>query len=205
MISNDLSLVLWLHTIKLNLSHIIILQRFVEGTGHLLGRHKLITELQNLGHIWDGEVTPKGKELMDQVNSWKDVWQPGENLKFKGVERDPRFDEWYQRFPATSRIEYKGQIYPGTRSLRTTKNKCEAKYVLILREGKVTHEQLMECLQIEINDRLAETERTGKSDFAYMKATASYLSSRQWENYLGRIGKENVDTTNRVKINVNAY
>lgn len=187
----DVSLLFYLHSLKLNLSSIEILRQWEQTK---LLKHKLLTDLEKYGYTFDDMITTKGEELLFEV----DNWVPMETLnRFRNKAAKEKtsynrlFQEWLDLYPKSPNFEIGGKQFTGTRSLHTKKEECQVKYLKILDEKKVSHQQLLDCLQKEVEMRHNESFRKGSNEIQYMKATISYLNSRSWEIYLPLINREN--------------
>jgi len=102
--------------------------------------------------------------------------------KFIGeMKKDTFFDDLLYIFPGTV-------IRPdGIKDyLKINLNKCRRLYVLAVKQDRVLHKEIMECLKYEIRER----EKTGK--MSYMKRLPNWISSQEWATW--QIQREDLNT-----------
>lgn len=181
MMNEDISLDLWLHQQKLHRSHLSFLKYFVEDTQHFLPvKHKWLTDLNNLGLIWDGEITEKGKELWQQVVSWDGVYDRKEQVKKKKPVYSEEFLEWLSYFPKTD--EFDG--FMGTRQFHKKLPEASTKYDQLIR--KVDHMDMIESLRYEVDYRKELSRQKGTNELSFLSNTFYYLKQNKFESFLGR-------------------
>jgi hypothetical protein len=67
--------------------------------------------------------------------------------------------------------------------LKTNIKRCEELYADYLKEGLMTHKDVMDCLKTEIDER----ERNG--NLKYIKRLVRWLDTREFEGYIEKVGK----------------
>lgn len=192
----DLSLVLYLHTIKLTLSHIEFLRYYQEDNQQYLpSKHKYKTDLQNLGYVWSELITTKGDELLQECDNWSGVYVPKEVLP-KKTEKiyNPYFVEWYDNFPSSDIFTYKDQTFKGTRSLKKDKDKCEVKYLETLME--IPHETMLELLRISVETYMEKSLLSGRNEMTYFNNSLTYLNQEIWKRYIPLLGQQKKENFN---------
>lgn len=184
----DLSLVLYLNDIGLNYSHIVILQYLIDGTDYKdIPRCKIKNDLKTLGFVFEDQITERGEKLLLDVAEWSEVWQPEIKPQKKEKSKElfsKEFLEFWDTFPAIDAFTINNIPFRGTRSMRSGKNVCNAKYNMILKEDKYTHEDILRALRYEIQSRKDQSLTEGKNNLSWMKGTESYLQNRVFEAYI---------------------
>lgn len=184
----DISLILYLHIIKLTLSHIEFLKYFYEDTQHFLpSKHKLLTDLQNLGMIWENKITDRGKQLIEECNNWIGIYIPKESKQKIEKVYDKQFIEWYNQFPSSDVFTYKDHTFTGTRGLKKDKDKCEVKYLETLKE--VSHEDMLELLRIAVETFMEKSLVSGRNELSFFNSSLVFLNQRIWKRYVPLLNK----------------
>lgn len=181
--NNDLSLVLYLHDLKLSLSHLRFLQEYYQDTQDFLPpRHKLKTELEKYGYIYEDQITPKGKDLVFEANNWEEIYEPMKQAK--KVERvySKEFEAWWETMPSTDNFEIDGKLFQGIRSLRDKKPECQTKFDNLTKF--VSAQELIDALKYEVDARIDQSLLRGANQLSFIKNTWSYLHNKSFEPYL---------------------
>jgi hypothetical protein len=127
----------------------------------------------------DGEkITIQGNELIDFINSPVE-----QRLKRKKVESSD-FDRWWKTFPGTDTFEYKGKKFVGSRSLRQNKDECRIKFEKIISEGEYTADVLIKALELDIEQKVRASLKTGTNKISYMQNSLTYLTQRSFEPFI---------------------
>lgn len=116
---------------------------------------------------------------------WK-ATQPKTREKKEKTEYPEEFIVWWCLYPATSKFEYKGRKFNGSRVLR---DKQDSTYKCYQQARKHhTAEELLHALKVEIEERKIESYKHKDptyNAFHYMKATCAYLNSGRYKYYIG--------------------
>lgn len=177
----DLSLVFWLHTLGLNLSHIKILGVFKRGRGDELPKHKLVNDLVRGGYILEGEVTEKGDRLIQDYIKWDKIWEPSPKLiRKRKVDYSQQFLEFWGEYPSSDNIFG----WTGIRDLKQEKLKCSEVYEEV--SEKYGHEAILEALRVEVSTRKLLSTQENKNQFLYMNNTYNWLKKEKFKNFLGK-------------------
>jgi len=192
----DLSLVLYLHSLKLTLSHIEFLRYYQEDNQQYLpSKHKFKTDLQNLGYVWSEELTERGRELIQEYDNWNGVYVPKEPIPKKDNKvYNSQFIEWYDSFPSSDIFTYKDQTFKGTRSLKKDKDKCEVKYLETLRE--IPHETMLELLRISVETYMEKSLISGRNELSFFNNSLTYLNQGVWKRYVPLLGQQKKENFN---------
>lgn len=99
------------------------------------------------------------------------------------IKKDSFFDELVRIFPSTV-------IRPdGIKDyLKTDLNKCRRLYTQNVKKDEVVHNEIMECLKLEIRER----QRTGK--MSYMKRLPNWISSEEWTAWKAQMDESSTET-----------
>lgn len=184
MISEDISLDLYLYSLKINRSHLIVLRYFVEETQHFLPKHKMLRELESYGYIWENEITPKGLLLWSEVISWTGKFEHKEQQPKKKKEYSKEFLEFWAEFPSTNSFDG----FPGVRKLKVNQEKCAAEYDRLLKY--IRHEDMIKALKyhVELTKELSRKEGRNKMD--YFVNSLRYLKEKYFEPFIGQVKQE---------------
>lgn len=179
----NLNRVLNAHSNKVTLSHIFLLEN--PENIEILGKHPLVNQLEKYGFIFNGEVTPKGNQLLEIIDNEVEFSKKGNPKPNKvKVELDKDFLEWWEEFPRTDYFSINGREFIGDRNLRTNKNKCNEEYIKLKEE--FGHERLLKALKKEIQVRKDLSFQRNKNQLSYIRASERYLTSRAFLNYLDK-------------------
>lgn len=136
-----------------------------------LMRKGLVTE--------DGKITLTGKELLKFMD---EPQQEATTVKKRVVVSG--FDAWWKAYPGTDTFVHKDKKFEGTRSLRTKKDDCKAKFNKILEEGEYTAEEMIEALEYEVLQKKENSVKTKTNRMTYMQNSLTYLNQRGFESYI---------------------
>lgn len=205
----DVSLLVYLHSLKLNLSHVEMM-KIIRDDGYEevqgMENHKLVRDIESGGYIYDKTLTDKALDLFNILDNW--VPMDLVNVRRKAKEDykpDDRFMEWLGYFPKGTAFKHGGKLFSGTRNLHVKIKECEKVYVSILEKGEVTHQQLVDCLALEVKMRKADSVRLNQNELRYMKSTLPWLNGKAWENTLPLLNEGGVDDGDVVKLNKNYF
>ena len=129
----------------------------------------------------DEKLTLVGKDLLEFMNSKS----TGRIVRRKPASTD--FEEWWKNYPGTDKVEYKGKIYPGTRSLRLYKDDCRLKFDKILLEGECTAAELIEALKNEVLQKKEASIATNSNRLTFMMGSSVYLNQRAFQGFVDLI------------------
>lgn len=171
---------------KLSLSHLKYLESLIHE--EQVPKDKFLRDLEKFGFVYEGEATSKGCKLYEEI---KDI--DGEVvIKAKKVkELDENFEKWWAIYP---KHPSHGK-WVSTRSLRVKKDLCQGKFQKILEEGTYTLDDLIRVLELEVSLRKQTSITRDKNELEFMKATESYLNSRQFEVFIDYEQKQKRKTT----------
>jgi len=170
----------------LSLTDVYLLE-MIDDNKSVLGLGDCITmslyNLEGMGFIDEHHnITLEGKNFL------KDVYSKDLKLRAKKktpVTYDKRFEDWWNEYPPIDKFD----DFSGSRTLRNKKDDCHELYVEILKEGRFTHQELLDCVRIEVEARKQDSYNKLENQLTFMKATSSYLNSRQFENYIAEVRK----------------
>jgi len=184
MVSEDISLDLWLYTQKLNRSHLHILKYYIEGTQHFLPKHRMVRELESYGYVWEEEITSKGLLLWSEIISWTGKYEPKESQTKKKKEYSPEFLEFWEEYPPSDSFEG----FPGVRKLKTDKDKCAAEYDRLLKY--VRHQDILGALKYHVSTTKELSQKEGKNKMTFFVNSLRYLKEKYFEPFLGKVKVE---------------
>jgi len=168
-----------------SLDMIFMLKLFEETDEAYSSSPKIINILQALtrkGLLTEGEeVTDEGRELLKFLSSKED--KPKIPRKKKEI-TDDDFTKWWKAFPATDTFIFKGRQFKGSRALKTKKDECRTKIEKILKEGEYSIDLLIEALQLEVNQKMENSYKTGTNKMSYMQNSLTYLNQRTFEAFI---------------------
>lgn len=186
-IPSDLSLDLYLHSLKLHRGHIAFLVYFQTGMAHMLPKHKFATDLMKSGYVYDDTITTKGIDLMNEVTNWEGIYEPKQKVKKAKIEYTPEFEKWWSTYPSTDNFEYAGQEFVGTRSLRSDQEKCSVMFQEALQHH--SFESLLAALEYEVEARKDQSVIRKKNELSFFRGSHTYLNKRTYEDYIPLIKK----------------
>lgn len=202
--NNDLSLDLYLWSLKLHRGHLSFLRYFYADTQEFLpSRHKFLTELNNLGLIFKNTITPKGRSLYEEVLAWDGEYTP--QIQPKKAERtySEEFTRWWDSWPKTDAFVYEGVEFQGVRNFKKDKEVVSTKYEQIA--SIVGHDRLLASLLYEVEYRQNLSLISGKNQLTFMCGPKPYLNQSGFEVHLDKGKFKTAQGDNRVKINTTAY
>lgn len=173
-----------LSRLKLNLSHLWLLDLYSRDTKPGGEFSVLLQALERKGLVFNGSITPLGSQLIEDVfnGSFK-----SRDIK-KKVQQVPDellngFEEWWEAFPSISQFKYKGKKFEGSRGFKVEKDHCKVEWKKLMLEG-ITPEQMINAVKVEVEMKQRESFRTGDNKMKYMSSTLPYLRQRKFESFL---------------------
>lgn len=127
----------------------------------------------------DGKITLTGKELLKFMD---EPQQEAATVKKRVILSG--FDAWWKAYPGTDTFVHREKKFEGTRSLRTKKDDCKAKFNKILEEGEYTAEEMVEALEYEILQKKENSVKTKTNRMTYMQNSLTYLNQRGFESFI---------------------
>lgn len=129
------------------------------------------------------EISLKGKELYERcllasTGIDTSTIQSNEDLL------DSQFKEWYKLYPATSKWEYNGKEFSGSRVLKQFQNKCKETYLDILNQNEYSHQDMINGLKYELKMRKEDSIKTGDNKLNYMKGALPSLNAGIYKSYI---------------------
>lgn len=125
----------------------------------------------------------------------------GETIKTK--EKKPKrvlhcaYLAWRSMWPKNDEfVDSKGRKHEMTRLFNCNEDKCERKFVELLKE--FSEEQLWEALKAEIKWRKWRTEKTGENQLKFMNGPEPYLNQRKFESWLERSTSHETENPNKL-------
>ena len=177
----------FLHNGGYNLDHVYLLMQIENGLDFSqsenprmkalhqgIYRKGLITE--------DGKVTLRGKELLKYVNETEEqpVAKPLKKLKIP----KENFEAWWKAYPGTDTFSHKSSKFTGTRSLRTKKDDCKAKFDNIIAEGEYTVQEMIAALEYEVLQKKENSIKHKTNKLTFMQNSLTYLNQRTFEPFI---------------------
>lgn len=136
--------------------------------------------LYRKGLITDkGKITMTGKELMSYTTDGVVM-----DKKAKKVQAIANFDAWWKAYPGTDTFVHKEKTFTGTRSLRTKKDDCKAKFDKILEEGEYTVEDMIAALEYEVLQKKENSIKHKTNKLTFMQNSLTYLNQRTFEPFI---------------------
>lgn len=126
----------------------------------------------------DEKVTTVGKELLVFISTK----EPNKIVKRKPALTE--FEEWWKVYPGTDTFTHNGRKFVGSRSLRQNKEECRLKFDKILLEGEYTAKDLIEALVFDVEQKKANSIKTGINKLTYMQNSLTYLNQRSFEAFI---------------------
>jgi hypothetical protein len=126
----------------------------------------------------DEKVTTVGKELLVFISTK----EPNKIVKRKPALTE--FEEWWKVYPGTDTFTHNGRKFVGSRSLRQNKEECRLKFDKILLEGEYTAKDLIEALVFDVEQKKANSIKTGMNKLTYMQNSLTYLNQRSFEAFI---------------------
>jgi hypothetical protein len=106
------------------------------------------------------------------------------------VRKEGMFEELLALYP-TSVVRVDGS----KDYLRVGIARCKTRYNNIIKKSKAKHDNILKCLQLEIETR------TRENSLAYMKRLANWLTSREWEAWEPRLEEAISENNERITSN----
>lgn len=177
----------FLHNSGYNLDHVFLLMQIEIGLDFSqsenprmkalhqgIYRKGLITE--------DGKITLRGKELLKYVNETEEqpVAKPLKKLKIP----KENFEAWWKAYPGTDTFTHKNTKFTGTRSIRTKKDDCKAKFDNIIAEGEYTAQEMISALEYEVLQKKENSIKHKTNKLTFMQNSLTYLNQRTFEPFI---------------------
>lgn len=106
---------------------------------------------------------------------------------------DERFEEFWKAYPSSDKFS----VFPRSRILRTSKDKCKKLYTKIISSG-VEPDDLLNAINFEVKMRKKTSALEGRNDFKYMKAIPTWLNNKEYEALFEQMTEEPaIDDTKR--------
>jgi hypothetical protein len=128
-----------------------------------------------------GKLTLTGKELIKFVTEEQ---KPDAKIKRKATTPTSDFEKWWKAYPGTDTFVYEGKSFTGTRSLRTKKDDCKAKFAKILEEGEYTVQDMIEALEFEVLQKKNNSIKDKTNKLTFMQNSLTYLNQRTFEPFI---------------------
>jgi hypothetical protein len=129
----------------------------------------------------EGKLTLTGKELIKFVTEEQ---KPDAKLKKKNLVPASDFEKWWKAYPGTDTFVHQGKSFTGTRSLRTKKDDCKAKFAKILEEGEYTVDDMIEALEYEVLQKKNNSIKDKTNKLTFMQNSLTYLNQRTFEPFI---------------------
>ena len=94
------------------------------------------------------------------------------------------FNSWWLAYPGTDTFTYQGKTFSGTRSLRTKKEECKAKFNKILEEGEYTAKDMIDALDFEVGQKKQNSVKEKTNKLTFMQNSLTYLNQRTFEPFI---------------------
>lgn len=94
------------------------------------------------------------------------------------------FNSWWLAYPGTDTFTYQGKTFSGTRSLRTKKEDCKAKFNKILEEGEYTAKDMIDALDFEVGQKKQNSVKEKTNKLTFMQNSLTYLNQRTFEPFI---------------------
>lgn len=173
----------------IDLNNLYLLEAFAEGTD--LTKHldssKFETWKQNLirKSLIDeqGYITLKGQDVLDRIRKSIDKKTVKYTRNIKPGE-ESAFERWWKAYPATDNFEISGKKFTGIRSFKKEKTECMLMFNRIIQNGRITEEEMIGALNLDVENRKRESVRSGENKLKYLQNTATYLRQFTYEPYV---------------------
>lgn len=129
-----------------------------------------------------GEITTVGKSLLEFAES-----EGNESLKKVPTLSEEDFMRWWKTFPLDSEFEFRDRKFEGSRTLRQNKDKCRLKLDSILKEGKYTLDMLIEALEFQVDQMMAQSYMTNRNQLQYLPNSYRYLNEGLYEPIIEKL------------------
>jgi hypothetical protein len=129
-----------------------------------------------------GILLTRGKALLDNIR--KGINCKKEKLDKNVSNEETSFDIWWRHYPGTNNFEINGKRFKGTRTFRVEKDTCRLLYNAILTSGDYSHEEMIEAIKLETENRKEESYRTGEDKLKYLQNSATYLRQYSFDPYI---------------------
>lgn len=133
------------------------------------------------------KITVLGRNLLDFLAT-----RAKTSKIVKKTETFAEFERWWNTYPGTDIFTYKGKSFSGGRTLRVSRDDCQAKLNAILAEGEYTIDQLIAALEYEVLQKKENSVKTGTNRLTYMQGSITYLNQRSFQNYIELIEKGDI-------------
>lgn len=128
-----------------------------------------------------GKLTLTGKELIKFVTEDQ---KPDAKIKKKAAVPTSDFERWWKAYPGTDTFVHEGKSFTGTRSLRTKKDDCKAKFSKILDEGEYTVQDMIDALEFEVLQKKNNSVKDKTNKLTFMQNSLTYLNQRTFEPFI---------------------
>lgn len=153
----------------------------------LLNYQKLI----RVGLLEDNKeliLTPKGVEFYRELVRMRygSVIDFVEVSKKDSKDWSKEFETWWNTYPATANwVSSAGRKFESGRSLRSgSKADNKREFCKVMNEGHISFDELLKCLDYEINAKKKQSVNTGTNHLQFMKGSLTYLRQRAFEGFL---------------------
>lgn len=182
------NIVRYLEKINLNLSHLFVLLSVEEGSNSEIPQALLAT-LERKNFLLEGNLTNEGYKVLENYRNPDkiDVDNAKKELKKAKTEYNILFQEWWDKYPPGNAWKDDnsrgGKVWKGVRGFRTKKDDCEKLYLKALAEG-TKHQDMLDAVEYEMEERKAESRKTGENKMSYMINTHTYLLNKLYLNFI---------------------
>lgn len=185
-----------LYPFNISIEQYFILECIYLKMFDLIDKKKYLLEIQNLYRrkfidsyseqefplIQEYFLTFKSTEILKTTNLVIKELNPVKIHEFS----EELFNEFWELFPTSDKF----LNFPKTRILRINKDECKRKYLKILKEGNVTHDDIIKALTYEIEFNKSSSSFK-ENKFKYMKASTTWLNQAYYETLLEDLKSNN--------------
>lgn len=198
MISEDISLDLWLLTKKISRSHFYLLRYYIEERqSELPKKCKFINELVKYGFVYNDQISASGLDLYSRVITWQEIYKPGERKVKEKRNYSQEFLEWLEKFPENDTFDE----FMGVRDFHKNLDASERLYNNIIKD--IPHTEMVIALTKEVQWRKTQSKSKGINQLSFLSNTHNYLKDKKFEKFLYKTSE--ISKENRVIINKTAY
>ena len=123
-------------------------------------------------------LTENGIEILDFISK-----KTNKKFNKKKIEIS-EFDEWWFSFPSTDIFTHKGKKFKGSRSLRTSKEKCRLLFNKFIIDKKYTKKQIIDATMYDVELKKNNSVRNNKNNLSFLQNSYTYLLNESFESFI---------------------
>jgi len=176
-----------LEDLRLNLSHLWLLEGIDKGTCNSSTNELLFQALERKAFIFNGALTQNGKDFLLSLEEDTKFNVSSIKNEIKAIKEKNRidFDKWWHEiFPSTDNFEWKGKKFSGSRSLRIKKEVCKKYFQEMVKSGEFSADDINSGTENHVRNAMDQSLRSGENKVSYIANAERYLRERMFAPYI---------------------